>query len=537
MRWLFAAVIGLGLVPDALADERQCRVLDLEFLPLSANGNATPPQIVGWLEDAAGNFVDTIFITQATGTFGIGNRPGRFDFNSGPLWPYGRRITTFPVWSTKQPLRWPRLEFQDGNDNGLSHAVMKSSLDLHFCRPVRPTEFDADGVSCPTERALTDKGVLTGTDSDRYPPREDLVFSPTIDHPSAEMLAILNPFDAVSSPTPPLDVEALVSYAMSPEVPPGDYVLFLEVSKEFDTNASYDKTTYPSPVVAFSEYGLPYRGQPSVIYRVPISVTTVATAGTALEYVGYGDPDGIDGNIREPDDTISNLPGSGAGRLGLISNGSAMYRLRVVSRRELDNTSPDHPRRIRPTALTSTSATVTFIAPGDDYQEGPVKGYEVRYRAIGVAGADRVGEPITEENFSTSTVVTTSVAISLPRTEQLITVEGLLPETTYSIGIRAFDDCRNISTLSVIEVTTTERTSGDVDACFIATAAFGSKMAGDVEELRSFRDRILGKTVLGELAIEAYYTFGPAVSRLIGESELLRATARGALEPIVDAVR
>ena len=47
----------------------------------------------------AGDYIDTIYITQQTGTFGLGNRPGRFDFNSGPHWPYGRRITTFPVWS------------------------------------------------------------------------------------------------------------------------------------------------------------------------------------------------------------------------------------------------------------------------------------------------------------------------------------------------------------------------------------------------------------------------------------------------------
>ena len=89
----------------------------------------------------------------------------------------------------------------------------------------------------------------------------------------------------------------------------------------------------------------------------------------------------------------------------------------------------------------------------------------------------------------------------------------------------------------MIEVTTAARVGGEIDACFIATAAFGSAMANDVERLRSFRDQLLGKTVLGELAIESYYTFGPALARLIGESELLRATAREALEPIIDSVR
>jgi hypothetical protein len=55
--------------------------------------------------------------------------------------------------------------------------------------------------------------------------------------------------------------------------------------------------------------------------------------------------------------------------------------------------------------------------------------------------------------------------------------------------------------------------------------------------LRHFRDALLQKTVLGELAVEAYYTFSPAVSGVVGESELLRATAREALDPIVHTVK
>ena len=62
-------------------------------------------------------------------------------------------------------------------------------------------------------------------------------------------------------------------------------------------------------------------------------------------------------------------------------------------------------------------------------------------------------------------------------------------------------------------------------------------MANDVEALRRFRDVYLKSTALGELAVETYYTFGPPVAGVVGESELLRATARTALTPIVKAVR
>ena len=81
------------------------------------------------------------------------------------------------------------------------------------------------------------------------------------------------------------------------------------------------------------------------------------------------------------------------------------------------------------------------------------------------------------------------------------------------------------------------REVAEVDWCFVATAAYGSVMANDVEMLRRFRDSILERTVFGELAVETYYTFGPAVAGVIGESDLLRATARTVLAPIVQAVR
>jgi hypothetical protein len=526
MRSIAAAALVVASASVASAEDRQCRVLDLELLPLASDGNRFAPQIAAWLEDAQGNFIETVYLTQSVGTFGIGNRPGRFDFNSGPLWPYGRRITTFPVWSTKQPLRWPSIEFQDGNDDGLSHKIKQSSRELHFCRPTRNNaEFDA--VSCPSERVDTDKGVLTDVDSSRYPPREDAAFT-TNDHPSSEMMAMLNPFDTISQPTPVLDVAAHLSHPITAELPTGDYVLFVEVSKEFDHNETYNQLTYPSPIVIFNDYGRAYRGQPSIIYRVPLAIGPSNTFGTTTEYAGYGDPDGLDGAIRAPDATISNLPGSGAGRLGMMSSGGQTFRVRATARHELDDIEPDHPRRMEAEAITSTGATLTFIAPGDDYQQGTVRGYEVRYR---------VGEPITEDNFATSSVVTTSAEIVTARTEQSVTIEGLLPDTTYFVGIRAYDDCHNTSTLSTIEVTTEPRTSGSVDACFVATAAYGSPMANDVEQLRSFRDRLLGKTALGELAIESYYTFGPVLARFVGESELLRATAREALAPIIERVR
>jgi hypothetical protein len=523
-----AAVTAACAPTLALAeDETACRILDLSFVPSppSDPANKFLPQVVAWIEDPAGNFVETIYITQATGTYGIGNRPGRFDFNSGPFWPYGRRITTFPVWSNKQPLRWPELGFQDTSDDNLSHSSGQSSQDFHFCRPLHPEEFDA--LTCPSERSLTDKGIFSPAKQSAYPPRNDLVLL-SEDSPSVEMFETMNPFDLISQPTPAIGADARVSYAVPPELPAGDYVLWIEVSKEFDMNAAYNASVFPAPNVSFSDYGQPYRGQPSVVYRVPFTMTNVETTGSAMDYFGYGDPDGLDGAIRPPDDTISTVPGSGAARLALTSAGPEMYRVQVISRREIDLVPPAALQETNVSDTSSSKVTLTFTAPGDDGALGDVKGYEVRYR---------VGDVITEDNFGDSSIVTATFEVVPAGEQQLVTVEGLLPDTEYSIGIRAFDNCRNSSPLAVVPVTTDERLAGEVDACFIATAAYGSMMANDVEHLRSFRDSLLAKTVLGELAIETYYTFSPPLAGIVGESDLLRETARGFLAPIVERVR
>ena len=523
---LSCAAVAVAVAPAHAGDDQECRILDLSFVP--ASSGAVPefrPQIVAWLETADGVFVDTVYITQATGSFGIGNRPGRFDFNSGPQWPYGRRTTVFPIWAHKQPIRWPEIDFQNGDDDALSHLSSDSSRELHFCRPVLPSEFDA--MTCPSMRSLSDKGELSSAAMSNYPPRNDLVVN-NEDSSSVELFAMMNPFDGISQPTSAANVDAAVSYAISSAIAPGNYVLWVEVSKEFDTNTIYNEAIYPSPVVAFDEYGLPYRGQPSVAYRVAFALGNDESTASTAEYFGYGDPDGFDGVIRPPDSTISSVPGSGAARLALVSAGSDMYRVRLVSRRELDFTPPGIPTRTNVSDAASTRATLSFVAPGDDAAAGVVAGYDIRYR---------VGEVISDDNFDSSTLVTTSVNLVAGGQQQLITIDGLLPDTEYSVGIRAFDNCRNTSPLVVVPVTTAARVAGEVDACFIATAAYGSTMANDVALLREFRSTVLAKTALGELAIEAYYTFGPSVAGVIGESDLLRASARAALAPLVDWVR
>ena len=171
---------------------------------------------------------------------------------------------------------------------------------------------------------------------------------------------------------------------------------------------------------------------------------------------------------------------------------------------------------------------MSFVAPGIGMAAVKVSGYEIRVRA---------NDEMTADNFEDSTMVTATVSPADPGTTQTFDIAGLLPLTDYWVGIRAYDGCHNTGDLAIVKVTTEDRTSGTVDACFVATAAYGSILANDVELLRHFRDTWLESNVIGELGVEAYYTFGPAVAGVVGESDLLRTTARDLLAPIVRIIK
>ncbi len=87
------------------------------------------------------------------------------------------------------------------------------------------------------------------------------------------------------------------------------------------------------------------------------------------------------------------------------------------------------------------------------------------------------------------------------------------------------DDCHVAKPGKVLGVL-----SEDVN-CFIATAAYGSPMAKQVETFRQFRNAYLLPYGWGRAFIRTYYRFGPKVAEFIADQEWLRAGARLALTP------
>jgi M6 family metalloprotease-like protein len=72
-----------------------------------------------------------------------------------------------------------------------------------------------------------------------------------------------------------------------------------------------------------------------------------------------------------------------------------------------------------------------------------------------------------------------------------------------------------------------------VGGCFIATAAWGSPMAPEVELLRRFRDRVLLTNAPGRAFVAAYYRLSPPAADFISTRPALRAAVRFFLAPLL----
>jgi len=441
------------------AADTDCRAVELDFTPSAGL------QIVAWIEDAAGNYVDTVYITQTTGLYGLGNRVGIMELKSGPRWPFGARRDALPIWAHRHGLTFPEVVWQHNFVEGqIDTTFSDTSTELYYDQPRQEREW-VDGVTQATH-VFTDKGRFSESVS-FYPPRGDLQRQ-TSDSADVEQYATLNVFDGVSQATPAGDMPYHFIAAL-PSLANGQYVLRVEVAKEFDFNATYTETTFPIIQPNFDAWGVPYRGQPSVLYDVPFAVRDIATTASAASYVGYSD---IDGVVHPPDATITtDTPGSGASRLRLATDASgALYAIRVSSRPEQDPAPPGAATSPH-VAIEPTTADIRFTAPGDDAQSGTVAGYDIRYT---------MGYSLDEASFASATRSDAALDLVPGGAEQTISLAGLRPGAPYVVGIRPYDNCKHEGPLLVIafetpqpEVAACGCTSADASGFAIALALFG----------------------------------------------------------------
>lgn len=111
---------------------------------------------------------------------------------------------------------------------------------------------------------------------------------------------------------------------------------------------------------------------------------------------------------------------------------------------------------------------------------------------------------------------------------------GLSESTQYYYRVRAYNSTDNSAYSNEANATTQAPSGGgDGGGCFIATAAYGSPMAKELEILRRFRDNILLINPISKKLVRIYYQISPPVADLIADHNGLRTLVRVALLPIV----
>jgi hypothetical protein len=541
------------------------------------------PQIAVWLQDSSGKFGyvssqdgtrkdGTLMVTNAVARRGIGNRPGRWDFLSGPLFPYGKRVMALPIWAHARGVTYPTVNMAEAicavggagfpGESCLGWHESYSSPEPYYCRPLGDADLKSalgvDAISCPTP-FHSEKGKLDPATPNYYPPRSDLTSFTGSDTADPPTYTTLNDLDAVAAATPVYgkSVERIIT--LPPDVPSGDYQLMVEVNKEYDVNDANKHPEYTDPNL--STYGTPGNfGQPSVVYAVPlhIDLTSASMDEHAVSQIaGYGDWTGATGLVNPRDATISTTtPGSGEARLLMLTDLVTKLTGRVIANvgpctsvvcdmnnvctmcdpRTQDCTAlactPAPPAPTAVTGLTvatdgTTASTATLQFANAQANGAPVFSYDIRFRD---------GTSMTDEQFLSSASAP-QVTPGAPGTPASVTISNLKPGTEYAVGVRATDACGQVSPLVTTTFSTTIKTFTQLSGCFIATAAWGSAMAPDVAAMRQARDRLRPASTMFAVATDLYYRAGPAAAAVLSRSDTARALVRRVLAPVGTAAQ
>lgn len=626
-RWVPLAAICVPALVAAQVTPAQ-RVIEFRFTPTAR------AQIALWLEKPDGSFVKTFFLTQAVGLRGIGNRPGASEMNSGFHWPYGRREGALPIWAHRRAAapgaaQFKQVIFQDRTSEGFASRTSEDSTsESYFCLSFNSatTEKDAlDAVSCASG-FNSDKGrFLTATDVaakygepldlndsnlppeckdpskvgancnrtldlvSLYPPRRDATRCSTSGCADREDVAtyadharqVMPDIDSVTMATPlGGDREQSFLFAVPADLTDGDYVAWAEVNTEGDTNATF---TFSTPDGGrwdswAQNYGYSYRGQPSVAFRVPITVGRAGSFQTA-QPTGYGDVSGFgsEGGVLHPmDSKITNdstgAPGSGVDRLRLTEGKD--YRLQVVVRGgpgpsggtggaagaaggsgsggaggstgEVDpclaaSMAPQAPSDVQVTPVTDVKHSHEWghlhfvVAPSAI----AIHDYDVRVSTTAITSDNPEsfdharGANVASLEDGMLVVPTTGA----PGTAVDVDFGQLQPSTSYFVAIRAKNQCAALSPYVVGSFSTTKINFTKLSGCFVATAAYGSALEPKVEALRKARDALRSRSPLFAAATDLYYRSGPVAANVISRSDTARAVFRTLLAPVAAAAQ
>src|SRR6478736_6323927 len=127
-----------------------------------------------------------------------------------------------------------------------------------------------------------------------------------------------------------------------------------------------------------------------------------------------------------------------------------------------------------PPSQTGTSAAIEIDQVGDGGEASSVRGYDIRYALVSASTTS-----LTAADFARWTPAP-AVAPSAPGTVSVSDLSGLTPQTRYVAGVVAHGRCGD-SPISYVRFVTPAIKYQKLHGCFIATAAFGSDLAPEVD--------------------------------------------------------
>ncbi|RUO30325.1 RCC1 domain-containing protein [Aliidiomarina soli] len=136
------------------------------------------------------------------------------------------------------------------------------------------------------------------------------------------------------------------------------------------------------------------------------------------------------------------------------------------------------------------------------------------------------------------------VEVSYDQSNQALLISQLECESSFDLSVTAqlegfslttdFSDLTTTGCNAGYDIRGGDRfDEGEVDACFIATAAFGSLLDPKVSVLREFRDHVLRGNRVGDAFIASYYKLSPPVADQVREHGWLAALIRLLLLPLI----
>ena len=368
-----------------------------------------------------------------------------------------------------------------------------------------------------------------------------------------------------------------------------EYILYIEVNVEGDYNDKWNAQRFPTATLPEGKwddwaikYGYPYRGQPSVVYALPFAIDSSANVQVKTP-AGYGSLLGDDATLHPIDDTISDdpesAPGSGADRL--IENGGVRASLAVQTSDPCTRPNPPATCGMQcdgasngcgalycdPNTHTCLSYCTATPAPSavqglvvsryPDAQRAdmwakmsfrssvsvrPIGGYDVRVKPEGGDWTTAFTHDAVQELLPVALDVCSDPAdpkrnrclAMQPGTEIEVDLAGLQQSTKYSVSVTPRDSvCSDVGPAAMADFTTPVRKFTTVSPCFIATAAYGSPLAPQVNALRRVRDRLRERSPLVAAAVGLYERSSPPLAAALRGSDTTRALVRSALSPLL----